>query len=165
MSGGLTIRPARESDAGAIADMLGKLADYLGDGEAFSTTPETVRRHGFGDGAAFGVLIAEAGGAMQGMALYFRHFSTTRGQAGVYVQDLWIEPQARGQRLGEDLLRAVARVAGAGWGAAYLMLTVHRDNPDALRFYERLGFHAHDNDLPMVLGAGAFRALAGAEAA
>lgn len=138
-----SIRLARAADAGAIAWMLGQLAEELGDGAEFATTEETVRQHGFGPHASFQTILADTADSPLGMALFFRHFSTTRGQAGVYVQDLWIASKARGAGLGQQLLSAVARHAAAGWGAEYIALTVHASNDGADRFYERLGFVAY----------------------
>ena len=151
-----SIRLAGSGDAGAIAWMLGQLAQELGDGSVFSSTEETVRHHGFGPQASFETMIADTIDAPQGMALFFRHFSTTRGLAGVYVQDLWIAPGSRGAGLGQRLLASVADHAARGWDAQYLALTVHRGNPGAARFYQRLGFRTHEDDAPMSLTGPAF---------
>lgn len=154
------VRPARQGDAGAIAWMLQQLAHELGDGEVFASTEDTIRNHGFGPQASFYTMLAENKGVPQGLAVYFRHFSTTRGLPGVYVQDLWIAPERRGETLGKRLLAAVAQHAARSWDADYLALTVHRDNTPAARFYDRLGFNAHHNDAPMSLTGKGFRDLA-----
>ena len=157
---GVTIRPARPEDAGAILAMLRRLAQELGFADRFASDEAAVRRYGFGAEACFSAVLAEADGASCGMALFLRHFSTTRGMPGIYVQDLWIAPEVRGQRLGERLLARVARDGAEQWGAGYLALGVHRDNPEATRFYARLGFAADPNDQPMALDGAAFRELA-----
>ena len=157
MSDAAQIRPAKPSDASAIAAMLARLGDELG--EPPRTTAATVRAHGFGPGARFSTLIAEADVPV-GFALYFPHFSTTRGTAGAYVQDLWTVPGARGQGLGGRLLAAVAAAARRDWGAAYLALGVHGHNARAARLYARLGFAAEDVQ-PMALTGAGFTALAG----
>lgn len=153
----MSIRPATPDDADAIATMLAHLADETGDGAHFASTPDTIRAYGYGPEAFFETLIAEREGAAVGLALYFRHFSTTRAQPGVYVQDLWVAPEARGTRLGARLLAAVAR-AGAAWGARYLALTTHGGNETARAFYTRLGFEPQ-GDTPMMLDGDAFTAL------
>ena len=156
MRDGAGIRRGEVTDAAAIAGMLRILADELGDGDVFSTTEEIVRRHGFGPEPKFTTLIAEADGTPVGLALYFRQFSTTHGQVGAYVQDLWVAPNWRGSGLGARLLSAAAKETAEAWGAEHLKLTVYHNNPDAARFYERLGFKAMENQQPMLLAGAAF---------
>lgn len=155
----MTIRLAIADDAATIVALLGRLADETGDGAHFATNAQTIRAHGFGQGALFETLIAEQDGRATGIALFFRHFSTTRGQPGVYVQDLWTAPDLRGQGLGTRLLAAVARYSRAGWGACYLALTSHRHNDVARAFYAGLGFAATRDDVPMTLESAGFAAL------
>lgn len=155
----MRIRRATPADAETIAAMLARLAEETGDGARFASTPETIRAHGFGRSALFETLIAEQDGTPVGLALFFRHYSTTRGQPGVYVQDLWTAPQARGQGLGAQLLAAAADHAHAAWGAGYLALTTHGHNEAARAFYERLGFAAQADDVPMMLDGSGFSAL------
>jgi GNAT superfamily N-acetyltransferase len=154
-----SIRRAGPGDAGSVAWMLRQLAEGLGDGADFATTEETIRHHGYGPQAAFDTIIADTADKPLGMALFFRHFSTTRGQAGVYVQDLWIAPEARGAGLGPQLLAAVARHAATGWGAEYIALTVHASNAGADRFYDRLGFVAYPDAKLRILPAAGIAAL------
>jgi GNAT superfamily N-acetyltransferase len=162
----MTIRTATPSDAGDIVSMLARLAAETGDAARFSSTPEVILTYGFGPDALFHALIAEQNGAPVGLVLFFRHFSTTRGAPGVYVQDLWTAPEVRGHGHGAALLAAVAARAWNGWGARYLALTIHGHNVAAHAFYERLGFEAHAGDVPMLLGGDGFAALGkGAEAA
>jgi len=151
------IRTATAADAGTLAMMLARLGDELGEPPA--TTEATIRTHGFGPGARFSCLVAEAAAPM-GFALYFPHFSTTRGAPGAYVQDIWTAPEARGQGLGARLLAAVAAAARRDWGAAYLALGVHGHNAEAARLYARLGFAAEEVQ-PMALTGAGFTALAG----
>lgn len=139
------IRPAGADDAPLVANLLGRLADDLGDGEAFATTPEILTRHGFTPSPLFHALIAWEGEQAVGLIFYFPHFSTLRGSAGVYVQDLWVAPDQRGTGLGPRLMAAAMRHGQAEWGARYLMLTVHEGNAGARRFYDRLGFETHDD--------------------
>ncbi len=131
---------AETSDAACVARCLALLADDLGDGDVFASTDETIARHGFGPRPLFYALLSGERQDPDAMALFFPHFSTTRGCAGAYVQDLWVAEPARGRRLGQALLAEVARFAAREWQASYLMLSVHDDNPGAARFYQRLGF-------------------------
>ncbi len=140
--------------------MLRALSKHLGDHDLHTGNVGALRRHGPWGTGFFEALIAESGADACGMSLYFRHFSTLRGEPGVYVQDLWIAPDQRGSGLGRRLLAAVARMAADRWGAAYLMLTANRHNGSAVRFYDRLGFESFANDLPMGLAGERFARLA-----
>lgn len=139
------IRPATAEDAALVADLLGRLAGDLGDGAAFSTTPEILLRQGLGKTPLFHALIGWDGEEAVGLVFYFPHFSTLRGMAGVYVQDLWAAPGQRGSGLGPRLMAAAMRHGQAEWNARYLMLSVHENNEGARRFYDRLGFETHDD--------------------
>ena len=155
----MTIRLATPADAEAVATMLARLAEETGDGARFASTPATIRAHGFGPDALFETLVAESRARLTGVAVFVRHFSTTRGAPGVYVQDLWTAPDKRGQGLGAALLAGVVSHARNGWNARYLALTTHGHNAAARAFYRRFGFIAHPDDVPMTLDGAPFDAL------
>lgn len=154
----ITTRLGSPDDAPEIARMLTLLADDLGDAAVFSSTPDIIRQHGFGAKALFHTVIAESDVPV-GLALFFPHFSTTRGQPGAYVQDLWVDQTQRGLNIGRVLLRAVAQYSAITWQAGYIALSVHANNAGAARFYDRLGFDAPVTDRPMVLQGAKFRNL------
>jgi len=158
----ITIRQAKAADAPVIAKMLHSLANDLGDGNVFASSNEIILRYGFGQTSMFDVVIAEFKGEAVGLALYFAHFSTTKGKPGVYVQDLWVDPAMRGAEIGQKLLAAVTTSAANTWGAAYMKLSVHADNTGAERFYSRLGFCASSNETSMTAENNAFKTLQGA---
>ncbi|MCC5992863.1 MAG: GNAT family N-acetyltransferase [Rhodobacteraceae bacterium] len=85
-------------------------------------------------------LLAMQGDQTLGAALYSPLFSTVRGAAGLYVSDLWVSAQARGQGLGAKLLARIAREGVARWQATWLKLAVYDHSEDAQAFYQRLGF-------------------------
>ena len=155
----IKIRLARSEDAAAITTMLKQLADEIGDSDAFSCDVEAIRRHGFGDKPILQSLIAESAGQNVGLALFFPIFSTTRGKSGVYVQDLWVAGQARGQGLGVNLLVAAIKHAAHEWQAEFLKLTVYADNSTATEFYRLLGFEGDDRERPVALEGAAFTKL------
>ena len=72
------------------------------------------------------------------------------------MQDLWISSDARGLGLGRRMLAEVANYSASGWNAAYLSLTVHTSNINAVEFYQKLGFATDKNELPMALDGEAF---------
>lgn len=158
----LSIRLARKEDAGAIAEMLSKLADDLGDTDEFQSDQNTIRDYGFGDVPSFFCQVAISGDNQVGLSLYFPHFSTTLGKSGVYVQDLWVDAGMRSKSIGPDLLAATAQHAAKTWRAEYLKLTVYADNSGAGRFYERMGFTPLADDRPLLLRDEKFDELRGA---
>ncbi len=142
----IDIRQATAADCDAIQSMLTRLALELGDSEKFQCRIEDIRDHGFGERPLFRCLIASRHQENLGLALFFPVFSTTRGQPGVYLQDLWISSDCRDSGLGTRLLRQVAISAGQQWQARYLDLMVHGHNLAAERFYRRHGFDERGED-------------------
>jgi ribosomal protein S18 acetylase RimI-like enzyme len=145
MNEALTIRLARAEDAEAIHAGLLALARTMGAEAKMQSTPDDIRRHGFGENPAFEVLVAEVDGQFAGMCLYLPVFSTWLGTPGVYIQDLFVDERYRSLRIGEALVRRVARI-GRERGANHLRLAVDFDNDKAQRFYERIGVTHHAED-------------------
>jgi GNAT superfamily N-acetyltransferase len=78
-----------------------------------------------------------------GFALYFRNFSTFLGQAGIYLEDLFVEPEHRGKGIGKALLIQLAKIAvERGYGR--LQWSVLDWNTPSIEFYRRLGAVAQD---------------------
>jgi len=148
MTTGVIIRRAVESDVATLYRMLHALSTELGYGSTFGSDAAGLRRHGFGPRPLFRAMLAEEGATALGAAVFFPEFSTQRGQPGVYLQDLYLMPEARASGLGRRLLGAVVRDA-AEWGAAYLRLAAHEGNEGALAFYERLGFTSDPREQPL----------------
>lgn len=141
---GLSIRKATVSDAERLNQALEKLSTDLGDKHRASA--EDLVRHGFEDNPAFFALIAEkdASSEVIGVLIASPMFSTSLGGAGLYVSDLWISKEARGNGLGKRLLGAAVTEASINWTIKFLKLAVHGHNAKARRFYQRPGF----KDLP-----------------
>jgi len=159
----IEIRQALETDSDDILAMLTRLAQELGDSDRFRCRIENIRDHGFGVHPLFQCLIASQGKQKDsekcGLALFFPVFSTTRGQPGVYLQDLWVSSACRDAGLGIRLLRQVVDHATRQWQACYLDLMVHGDNAAAERFYRRHGFVEYPHDRHLSLDGNAFQAL------
>lgn len=135
----IVIRPAEMADAATIHAGLQMIADALDMAARITSSVEDIRIQGFADPPAFHALIAESGKRFAGMSLFFRSFSTWRGQTGAYIQDFVVDPAFRGTNLAERLIAATAREAATLWDARYLRLSVDVDNSRARRFYERAG--------------------------
>ncbi|HEY6631536.1 MAG TPA: GNAT family N-acetyltransferase [Rhizobiaceae bacterium] len=110
----------------------------MGDPQKVTSTSDDIRRFGFGDAPAFEALIAEADGACAGLCVFFASFSTYRGEPGVYVQDLFVDPALRGSGIGARLLQRLAAVTRQR-GGGYIRLSVDVANADAQAFYTKLG--------------------------
>ncbi len=135
----ISLRQAERGDVERLHEALCALSNDLGD--AHGAGADDLVRAAFGPAPVFRAQLAEVGpGPLWGVAVYSPVFSTTRAAAGAYVSDLWVSPRARGAGLGQRLLAAVARDAARHWRAGFIKLTVYDDNPDAQRFYARLGF-------------------------
>ncbi|MGV8986144.1 MAG: GNAT family N-acetyltransferase [Cypionkella sp.] len=152
MTSQATIRPAIPSDVAALRAMLQALSDHDG-GTHPVGAEEALLQGGFGPRPLFSALIAEGG---LGMVIYYPDFSTHRGEPGVYVQDIYVAPQARGTGLARALMAAVLRYQD--WGARYVTLGVSSDNAAATRFYAKTGFTRRGYEM-MILDGAALEAL------
>ncbi|MEX2373003.1 MAG: GNAT family N-acetyltransferase, partial [Dehalococcoidia bacterium] len=107
-----TVRFATPADAATIVEFVRGLAVFEREPpERVRLTEADVRRDGFGAGRVFETLIVERDGRAVGFALFFPHYSTWEGSAGLYVEDLFVTEEARGTGAGRALLAALARVA------------------------------------------------------
>jgi len=154
------VRLVVAEDAKLIHAGLLTIAKYLGSEERVTSTPDDIRRHGFGAQQAFTVLIAEIEGAFAGMCLFFQSFSTWRGQKGAYIQDIVVEERFRGAGVGVALLRHTAAHIRAS-GGTYLRLSVDAKNVPAQHFYERMGLSWAEDERIHAAYGDAFEALAG----
>lgn len=107
----VTIRQARPEDATAIYDMIYELAVYEKAPQEVVTTPDEIRETLFGAGSKTEALIAESEGHVVGYAVFFTSYSTWLGRNGIYMEDLYVSPDYRGQGAGIALLKNIARCA------------------------------------------------------
>ncbi len=155
----VTVRPAISADSAAIYDFIRQLADYEKLLHAVEATEADIASSLFGaDPRAF-CDIAEADGRSVGIALWFYNFSTFRGRHGIYLEDLFVAPQARGLGAGKALLRALARRCVTE-GLGRLEWAVLDWNEPSIRFYDGLGADAMDEWTIRRLSGEALHALA-----
>ena len=105
------------------------------------------------------VLIGEVEGVAQGFALFFHNFSTFEGRPGLYLEDLFVRPAARGAGLGKALLAALAKLA-VERGCARFEWWVLDWNTPSIGFYKALGARAMDDWTVMRVDGAALTALA-----
>jgi GNAT superfamily N-acetyltransferase len=139
---GLTIRRGRPRDAATILGLIRGLAEYERLGHQVEATLGRVSRHGFGRRRYFETLICRRRGRAVGFALYFFTYSTFLARPSLYLEDLFVLPEERGNGAGKALLTALARIA-VRRGCGRMEWTVLDWNRPAIGFYERLGARLH----------------------
>ncbi len=154
----ITIRAAEPEDVPVILQLIRDLAIFEKQPDAVVATEADLLRDGWGPTPRFGCRIAELDGVPCGFALWFYNYSTWEGRAGIYLEDLYVSPAARGRGVGEKLVIDVAQIAVAE-GARRLDLNVLGWNP-ARAFYHRLGVTHRDDWLPYRVDGEALRQLA-----
>src|SRR5579871_6708102 len=97
----LSIRAATPADIPQILIFIKGLALYERAPDEVTATEDGLLRDGFGPQPYYHCLIAEQDGAPAGFALFFFNYSTWKGQPGVYLEDLYIEPEFRGRGIGK----------------------------------------------------------------
>ena len=137
----LIIRPATRADLPLIAQFIRDLAEYEKLAHEVRFDEATLAGHLFGSRPMAEVVIGEVGGEPQGFALFFHNFSTFEGRPGLYLEDLFVRPAARGSGLGRALLAYLAGLA-VERGCARLEWSVLDWNAPAIGFYEKLGARA-----------------------
>ena len=154
------IRPANQGDIGQILRFVRELAEYERGLSEVTATPEDLRHALFGPAARAHALICERDGASVGFAVYFFNFSTWLGRYGLFLEDLYVSPAARGQGLGKLLLQYLARLAVAQ-GCGRFEWNVLDWNEPAIRFYESCGAEPQSEWVGYRLSGEALRRFAG----
>ena len=139
----LTIRFATESDVPLVLDFIKGLADYERLAHEVVATEELLRRTLFGERKVAEVLLAFDGEDAVGFALFFHNFSTFLGRPGLYLEDLFVRPEARGRGVGRRLFVELARIARER-ECGRLEWWVLDWNESAIGFYRKLGAVAMD---------------------
>lgn len=153
------IRPARQGDAGLVLEFVKQLAAYERLEHLVESTEGLVNEALFGPRPAAECVIAELEGRPVGFALFFQNFSTFKGRPGLYLEDLFVVPEARGRGVGAALLQHLAAVAvSRNYGR--VEWAVIDWNADAIAFYRRLGAVAIDDWTVFRLTGDALSALA-----
>jgi GNAT superfamily N-acetyltransferase len=156
----LAIRPATRSDLPLIAQFIRDLAEYERLAHEVRFDEAGLGDRLFGDRPYAEVLIGEIDGAPQGFALFFHNFSTFEGRPGIYLEDLFVRPDARGAGLGKALLQRLAQLA-VERGCARLEWSVLDWNAPSIGFYKSLGAKPMDEWTVFRLDGDALAGLAG----
>jgi GNAT superfamily N-acetyltransferase len=134
----LVIRRGTARDVPTILRLIRGLAEYERLAHEVQASAARVRAHGFGRRRYFETLICRRAGRPVGFALYFFTYSTFLARPTLYLEDLFVLPEERGNGAGRALLRALARIA-VRRGCGRLEWAVLDWNRPAIGFYKRLG--------------------------
>jgi len=138
MTSRFSIRPAIENDVPVILALIKELAEYEKLSHEVSATADDINRSLFGDRPYAEALIGEIDGKPISFALFFYNYSTFLGKPGIYLEDLYVRPQHRGNGFGRKMLVHIARlVKERNWGR--FEWSVLDWNTPAIRTYEKLG--------------------------
>jgi GNAT superfamily N-acetyltransferase len=140
------IRPAAPADVPVLLDLIRELAEYEKAPHEAKATTEQLHAALFGPHpAAFAHLAVDDGtGEPVGMALWFLNFSTWDGVHGIYLEDLFVRPAARGRGHGKALLRELARICRER-GYTRLQWWVLNWNTPSIDFYRAIGAKPMDD--------------------
>jgi GNAT superfamily N-acetyltransferase len=140
---GLRIEAATERDIPLILSFIHKIAEYEKLSHLVTATEETLRESLFGPRRAAEVLLAYWQDSPAGYAVFFHNFSTFLGRPGIYLEDLFVEPELRGKGIGKALLAAVAKEAQRR-DCGRLEWAVLDWNKPSIDFYKSLGAEPMD---------------------
>ena len=132
------IRFATPADVATIMQFVRELAIYERSLDQVVATEALLEQALFATPPAAEALIAEVDGAPVGLALFFYNFSTWTGWRGLYLEDLYVTPQARGTGVGKALLKRLAQIA-VERGCSRFEWAVLDWNTPAQEFYKAMG--------------------------
>ena len=134
----IRIEPATERDVPLILRLIAALAEYERLAHQMVATEAALRETLFGEKPAAEVVIAYVDEKPAGFALWFYNYSTFLAKPGLYLEDLFVMPEWRGQGVGRRLLSHLARIAVAR-GCGRMEWSVLDWNEPAIGFYRTLG--------------------------
>lgn len=134
----LILRIAEPSDCNTLFELIQGLAQYEKLSHAVTGNADALKEHLFGQRKYIEAIIAEYKGLGVGFALYFYNYSTFLTKPGIYLEDIFVLPEYRGQGIGKALLTKVAQIAVAQ-DCGRLEWSVLDWNEPAQAFYRRMG--------------------------
>ncbi|MGV9679696.1 N-acetyltransferase family protein [Nocardia sp. NPDC003482] len=154
------IRRATPADVPAMVALVHELAEYERASEQCHLTVEQLHGALFGPAPALYAHVAQRDSEIVGCAIWFLNFSTWTGTHGIYLEDLYVRPQARGLGLGKRLLVELAREAVAN-GYHRVAWSVLDWNTPSIDFYKSLGAEPQSEWIGYRLSGAALHRLAG----
>lgn len=155
----LTLTAAEPGDCPIVLAFILQLADYERLADRVTATLEQLQESLFGPRPYAEVILARIAGEPVGFALFFHNYSTFRAAPGLYLEDLFVNPEHRGKGIGRALLTHLAEIA-VQRGCARMEWSVLDWNEPAIGFYRRLGAEPLDDWTTFRLTGQALEALA-----
>jgi GNAT superfamily N-acetyltransferase len=156
----ISIRPATAADVPLILTFIRELAEYEKLAHEVVASETDFHEALFGRRPVIEAVIASIDGEPVGYALFFPNFSTFLGKLGLYLEDLYVRPQARGLGAGRALLEHLARIAvDRGWGR--FEWAVLDWNEPSIGFYKKMGARPMDEWTIFRMTGDPLRRLAG----
>jgi GNAT superfamily N-acetyltransferase len=153
----LSIRPATIDDVTLLRNLIRELAEFERELEACVIKEADLARDGFGANPKFHALIAEWDQQPAGYAVYFDYYSTWAGP-GLYLEDVFVQPQFRGKGIGMALLAKLAKIAIAEKRCAMRWEVLHW-NKNAIELYQSLRAEFRDEWRQVLLTGEALQRL------
>ena len=156
----MLVREARKTDVSAIAILIREFAEFEKLTHRCEVTEDDLHEAIFGKKSFVQALVAMAGDRYAGYALYFPIFKSFRGERSIFLEDLYVTPDLRGNGLGFVMLREVAKYAKER-GFARMDWQTLKWNESAINFYKNLGAESDDENFDFRLRGAAFNNLIG----
>lgn len=155
----LSVRPARAGDVAAIAVLIGEFAAFEKLSEWCEVTEKDLEQAIFGKDGFVEALVALSGNVYVGYAIFFPVFKSFRGERSIFLEDLYVTPDERGNGLGFVMLAEVAKYAKTR-GFTRMDWQALKWNAPAVDFYKKLGAESDDENLDFRLRGENFNRLA-----
>lgn len=159
----LSIRPATRGDAATLLGFFRELAIYEKAEHEVAATVETIEQSIFGPRSVTQALICEKDGQAIGMAIWFFNYSTWQARNGLYLEDLYVTPSARGFGAGKALLQRLAQISLEN-GCGRFEWSVLDWNEPAIKVYDAIGAEPQNEWIRYRLSGDALVAFAGRRA-
>jgi GNAT superfamily N-acetyltransferase len=153
------ISPLSPKDLPALLELIRELAQFEKLAHEVQATHTSLHDSFFSPQPAAGAFLARRGSDLAGYAIYYFTFSSFVGRPGIWLDDVYVRPQFRGQGLGRAFFRAVAQV-GVERKCGRFEWTALNWNEKALGFYRKLGAHTMNEWLMLRLDAAGLQRLA-----
>ena len=134
----LTIREAEESDNDQIHQLIMDLAEFEKIKDTVEADKDSTHAALFGNDPSAEAIVAEVDMKIVGTAIFFHNYSTFIGKRGLYLEDIYVRPEHRGNGIGRSLLSRLARIAEQR-DCGRMEWTVLDWNSKAIDFYDELG--------------------------
>lgn len=155
----VVLRDARRGDVADLLRLIRDLARYEKAEDQVKADAQQLAATLFGEGATAHAVVAEQDGLIVGLAIYFFNYSTWQGRNGLYLEDLFVEPEQRGAGIGKALLARLAALAVERDCGRFEWSVLDWNTP-AIDFYEGLGARPQSEWVRYRLEGDALKALA-----